>query len=117
MIGRPAGSAYHAPPEAEHDVSFACINRARGWLTWQAGCGDTRGVAEESCAFLEPRRRRLPAGLEAAGEEFVRSRFGWPDGDRRDDAESGHAERRPLAAQAERDQHIVREFVLRDHVE
>jgi len=44
----------------------------------------TRRVAEDAFAVLESRRRRLPAVIEPALQEFIRARSMIPDGDRHD---------------------------------
>src|SRR3954470_23823660 len=74
------------------------------------------GVAEDRRPGFQPGRGRRPAVPQPGIEEFVGRRPVVPDGDRRQLAESPHAERQPLRGAVWGEQ-IVTEFVLLNQVE
>ena len=71
-----------------------------------------RGMTQNAIAALQLGCGRAPPAREPLSEELVRGRLMWPHGDRRDGSESGRIEAEERTA--ERQNHVVREFILRD---
>lgn len=80
------------------------------------GC-ETGGMSQNSGPLLQSGFCRLPAFAKPLLKQLIRRWLVRPDGDRRQLATSGHAEDQELALGVERNQQIMVEFILRDHVE